>query len=167
MSIENTIYSTAKSDGMPDLLAKFIVAQSKHETGNYTSRFFTIGNNAFGYSYVPGAKWQLDKGGPNADNGVPIAQYASVQNSVHEITDWIKRRKQSGTFPANLAEIDTPEKYAWYLKQAGYYQAPYDLYANALINWFNNLPPLAAAAGGGAILLLVLGLLYAFSKHSG
>ncbi len=90
MTTEQKIYNAAARDGMPSVLASLLVDQSKHETGNYTHRFFTVGNNAFGYSYSAGSKWQLDKGGPNADNGVAIAQYASVEDSVHEITDWIK-----------------------------------------------------------------------------
>lgn len=159
MDIEQIIFSTAIKDGMPQTLAKLLVAQSKVETNNYQHRFFTIGLNAFGYSYVPGAKWQLDRGGPLADNGVPIAQYSSIENSVHEIASWIKRRQAEGKFPANLNEITTPDEYATLLKNAGYYQADLSTYTGALLYWFENLPPLQAALiiGGGTLILLVLG----------
>lgn len=136
MTTEQLIYNTAAKDGMPSTLASLLVDQSQWETGNYQHRFFTVGNNAFGYSYNPDSKWQLDKGGPNADNGVPIAQYASVENSVHEITDWIKRRQKDGKFPADLTMITAPDQYAQLLKSAGYYQAEESIYSNGLAAYF-------------------------------
>lgn len=162
MSVENIQYNTAVSDGMPPLLAKFMVAQSKTETGNYTSHFFTVGNNGFGYSYDPGSPWQLDKGGPLADNGIPIAQYSSIQNSVHEVTSWIKRRQAEGVFPANLSTITTPYQYATLLKSGGYYQDSVSNYASNLLKWFNSLP----ALGGLSIWPIAIGLavLWALDK---
>lgn len=164
MSVENTIYSTAHADGMPPALSQYIVAQAKHETGNFQSRFFTQGNNAFGYSFVSGAKWQLPAPGPIADNGQAIAQYSTVQNSVHELTDWIKRRQREGKFPANLNEITSPENYAWYLKQSGYYGAPLATYADRLRYWFNRLPDLG---GTPSLLLIGIMLIYVFRRNLG
>jgi hypothetical protein len=161
MSIESTQYNTAVSDGMPPLLAKFMVAQSKHETGNYTSRFFTIGHNGFGYSYNPNSPWQLDRGGPNADNGVPIAQYANIQNSVHEVTHWIKRRQSEGIFPTDLRTIQTPGQYAQLLKNGSYYQDTVRNYANSLLRWFNSLPPL----GGLSIVPIAIGIILLLSMN--
>lgn len=159
MTTENTIYTTAIGDGMPAALAKLIVAQSKLETNNYKSDFFTDGNNAFGYSYVPGAKWQLYQGGPDADNGVPIARYASVADSVHELTDWIKRRVASGSFPGDLGTIATPDYYASLLKTAGYYTATLESYLSGLSYWVGNLPPLST--GGGIGLIVAVGVIAA------
>lgn len=139
MSTENLIYNTARADGMPEVLSALLVAQAKHETGNFTHRFFTKGKNAFGYSYVSGAKWQLPDPGGIADNGAGIAQYASIQNSVHEITDWIKRRQKEGRFPADLREITTPDQYAALLKKLNYYGAPESLYRDALRRWYESL----------------------------
>ncbi len=135
-TIEQRIYDTAFDDGMPPVLAALLVDQSKHETGNYSSRFFTVGKNAFGYSYDKDSKWQLDMGGPTADNGVAIAQYRTVENSVHEITDWIKRRQAEGKFPPDLGAITTPESYAHLLKAAGYYGDTESNYAAALSKYF-------------------------------
>lgn len=158
MSNDEFIYSTAVAAGMPPVLATIIVAQARHETGNYTSRFFTIGKNAFGYSYYAGSKWQLDEGGPDADNGIPIAQYSSVYNSVHELTDWIKRRQAEGKFPANLAEINTPDKYAQLLKSAGYYQASLADYSAALVAWLQSIGNLSAGAYAGTAIILIIAL---------
>lgn len=115
------IYDTAIADGMPEYLATLIVAQSRHETGNHTSKFFLNYHNCFGYSKVPGGKWQLNIQTPNADNAKPIAAYASIENSVHELTSWIKRRQKEKKFPADLNKITSPLEYVTLLKNCGYF----------------------------------------------
>lgn len=155
MTYDELIYNTATGDGMPSTLAVMIVAQARHETGNYTSHFFTQGKNAFGYSYYPGSKWQLPTPGGIADNNAATAQYSSIQNSVHEITDWIKRRQKEGNFPQDLRTIQTPDQYAKLLKNAGYFGAPLDEYANALIAWLQQISTTSLASNGDFILLIV------------
>jgi flagellum-specific peptidoglycan hydrolase FlgJ len=135
MKPESIIYETAMQAGIPDPLARLMVAQAKHETGNFASNFFKKYNNAFGYSYVSGAKWQLPTPGTTADNGKPIAAYASLQNSVMEVVDWIKRRVNEGKFPS-LSTITTPEQYAQLLKAAGYYGDTVDNYLRGLRHYF-------------------------------
>ena len=115
------IYATAMEDGMPDVLCRLIVAQSKHETDSYTSNAFIKNNNCFGYKFVPGAKWQTGKGIGSSEHGSNYATYKDVPHSVHELTDWIKRRQFGGKFPANLNEIKTPADYATLLKNCSYF----------------------------------------------
>lgn len=165
MTTDDLIYSTAIADGMPAKLALFLVAQARHETGNYKHRFFTVGNNAFGYSYYAGSKWQLPTGGPLADNGIPIAQYANVQDSVHEITDWIRRRQREGKFPVSLETITTPETYAQLLKNSGYFRDPLQVYTDALINWLRTIGTEAFSATGGGIGLIIILLVFIFRKR--
>lgn len=155
MSYEQRIYNTAVSDGMPTDLAKLIVAQTKLETGNYTHRFFTEGNNAIGYSFVwpYGSKWQLPFPGDLADNNISIGQYATIENSIHELTDWIKRRQKEGKFPSSLSQITTPAQYATLLKNAGYYGASLNDYTNGLATWLMKLP--ALSIGIGSLILTV------------
>lgn len=140
-AIANKIYNTALggspvNPGLPETLSKLLVAQSQHETGNWKHRFFTVGNNGFGYAYVKGAKYQLPKGGDNADNGIPIAEYPSVENSVYEVIDWIYRRRKEGKFPKDLSTIRTPEQYAELLKNAGYYGDTLTNYLRGLKSFF-------------------------------
>lgn len=116
------IYDTAISDGMPELLSRFLVGQAKHESGNYKSKFAKNYNSYFGYSYNKKSVWQMPKGGTNADNGVPIASYRSIEDSTHEVTHWIKRRQKEGRFPKDLGTITTPMQYAKLLQDCGYYQ---------------------------------------------
>lgn len=160
MFYDDVIYNTARADKMPERLAIFLVAQARHETGNYKSHFFTQGKNAFGYSYYAGAKWQLPTPGPIADNNAPIAQYSSVENSVHEITDWIKRRQAEGKFPQDLRTITSPYQYAELLKNAGYYGASLNSYAAALVNHLEEIADSINSGSNGmgliALVLLIL-----------
>jgi hypothetical protein len=162
MTTEKTIYDTAISDGMPDILARMMVAQSKVESGNYKHDFFTKGKNAFGYSYDPNSHWQLDKGGRNADNGVAIAQYENVINSTHEITHWIKRRQNDGQFPKDLNVIKTPAQYARYLIDGAhkYYKPSREHeYILGIVFWMGSKMPAETVAGIGGIFLLIIFLI--------
>lgn len=121
MELRELIYKTAIEDGMPDDLAKLLVGQSYHETGKWTSKFVTKYNSLFGYSYNKDSRWQVP-GGSLADNKVPIAAYRTPEDSVHEITGWIKRRVKDGRFPKDLSTIKTPLQYATLLQNCGYFQ---------------------------------------------
>lgn len=160
MTTEEIIYRTAIADGMPANLALLMVGQSKLESGNYQHQFFTIGKNAFGYSYDRNSQWQLDLGGPNADNGIPIAQYANVEDSTHEITSWIKRRQNDGQFPRDLNVIKTPAQYARYLIDGShpYYDVNKESeYAAAILYWLGTIAidPLQATGIGLIVLIFV------------
>ena len=113
---------------MPPILAACIVAQSKHETGNYSSSIFLDCNNAFGYKAVR-SSCQLHPGYQN---------YQTVSDSVHEITAWIKRRLSEGNFPA-LNTITSPLQYATLLKENGYYEDSLGNYANGISFYFHQL----------------------------
>jgi len=118
--ISALIHATALQDGMPETLAALIVAQSKHETDDYTSHAFLKNNNCFGYKYVPGAKWQIGAGITSSEKD-PYAAYRDITDSVHELTDWIKRRQFGKKFPTDLNEIKNPDDYATLLKSCGYF----------------------------------------------
>lgn len=137
MSNSQLIYDYAINAGIPTNLAALLVAQARHETGDFTSKFFQVYNNAFGYSYVPGGKWQNPVPGSIADNGKPIAAYTSLQNSVGEIADWLRRRVAEGKFPA-LVSISTPDQYAKLLKDAGYYGDTLSNYAAGLKRFYKS-----------------------------
>ena len=134
-----TIFDTAVADGMPEYLATLMVAQSRHETGNYTSKFFKDYHNCFGYSKVLGAKWQLHIGTPNADNAKPIAAYSKIENSVHELTDWIYRRQREKKFPKDLNTIKSPLEYVTLLKNCGYFGDTLSNYLFGVVHFVGNL----------------------------
>lgn len=158
----NRIYNTAikgtptNPQGLPPFLALLLVSQAKHETGDFSSNAFVQDNNAFGYSYVPGAQWQAGAG-IIADNGQPVAKYASLENSVGELIDWIYRRVKEGKFPANLNTITSPQQYAQLLKDAGYYGDTVQNYTAGLVRWLTD-----TARNVPAIAWLALALLIAY-----
>lgn len=139
-STSERIYRTAVKDGMPELLASFIVGQSKFETNKYHNKHCQLHLAYFSYMYDPKSKWQVKGGGSIADNGAPVAKYASLENSVHEMTDWIKRRQREKKFPADLNTITDPEQYSHLLYNCGFFQGwkqytpeqNIDFYANGI-----------------------------------
>lgn len=135
--------------GLPASLASLLVDQAQHETGNFSSNAFIQDNNAFGYSWVPGGRWQIGMSDFLSDNGQPVAEYATVADSVSELVDWIYRRRAEGKFPADLSAIDDPVEYAQLLKDSNYYGDTVTNYAKGLAYYFkqNLLDPIEAATG--------------------
>lgn len=130
------IKDLALLDEMPLKLAELIAAQAAHETGWFSSRTFEQNKNLFGYKYVKGARWQVGPGRTSTE-GDSYAHYATLDDSVHELTAWIKRRQHDGLFPADLAAIETPEEYANLLKACDYYGAPVKEYVAGLTRGLN------------------------------
>ena len=113
---------TIKLSGVPDFIARCLVGQSKFETNNYTNSFVAEEKCYFSYMYSPQSIWQIPGGGKVADNHAKIAKYNSLEDSVHEMQDWIKRRQANGQFPHDLNEIKTVLQYATLLQKTGFFQ---------------------------------------------
>lgn len=147
----NRVFATARNGtpknprGLPEALSRLVVAQARHETGDYTSNAYKY-YNAFGYGYVAGALWQSGPA-PVFEKGRQLAAYSSLENSTSEIVDWIYRRVMEGEFPVNLESITTPEQYAQYLKNGGYYEASVDSYAAGIKRFVSSPDPLAGTEG--------------------
>lgn len=170
MDYPSRIYTKATNDGMPALLASFIVYQAAHETANFASRVFLSCNNINGYKWIG----QSTAAGPclQSPEGDYYAKYNSVEDSVHEQTQWIRRRQSEGKFPADLNSITTIDQYAQLLKNCGWYGDSVSNYTAGLYTWMQYLgnyfmTAAGAAAGGSALLaILVLGYLYYHRKHT-
>lgn len=156
MAYENEVYNTAIADGMPSALALLIVAQSKHESNNYTSAVFLSCNNAFGYmsvrSHCPGHE--------------QYQNYPSIVDSTHELTAWIKRRVAEGNFPP-LNTITSTAQYAQLLSDNDYYTDSVENYFAGLQHWFTT--NIAAVAGvsiaGIAAGLIIFYILFKKELH--
>lgn len=156
---DTAVYNQAVSMGMPSAVAQNIVGQARHESGNYTSDVFRNSNNAFGYKFFAGAKWQ--KGG----NYKGYATYSSIQNSTAEVVDWLKRRQSEGKL--TITALSSPEAYATALKKNSYFEDALSNYINGMkaalarVDW----QTIGVVAGGSALtLLLVAAAIYFFFK---
>lgn len=154
--IQQIVFNTAKKAGLNDVQAKIIVAQSIHESGNYTSHVFKTDNNIFGMK-IPAKRSKQFIERPStivmqSEGSTPYAHYATIQDSVNDLilswhtynrTDWNK--------------IYTPELYAAYLKSRGYYGDSQSNYTNALVKYFKNVQWLKYTTP--VLLFLVFGIL--------
>jgi uncharacterized FlgJ-related protein len=154
MDIAKLIYDTARLDGMPSNLANFIAAQARHETGDFTSAVFRTCKNAFGYKYVGQSGAIACSVSPEGDT---YAGYPSVQDSVYELTGWIRRRQEENKFPQDLRSITTATQYAQLLKGAGFYADTVTNYTNGLIKFAVNY---GGAMAFGSLVILAISFLY-------
>jgi hypothetical protein len=138
--------------GVPIAVANFLATQAMHESGKFTSNAFVKHNNLFGYTYS-GSRYQT---GPGliADNGKPVAAYATLEDSVKELVDWLYRRVRDGKFPPLDTFRDTDqdlERYAELLKAAGYYGDSLQNYYAGLKRFFQKITPGAGSVGVGLL----------------
>lgn len=131
---ENIIYSTVTGAGYTPTLANIIISQAKFETGNFTNTAFTQFKNAFGYKYVPGAKYQSGKGNESSE-GDYYAAYNSLEDSTKEILAWLQRRQNEGKLTISL--LTTPEAYAAAIKSCGYFGGTLSVYVNGLKHYLS------------------------------
>jgi uncharacterized FlgJ-related protein len=154
---DQLIYDVARRSGFPDNFARLLVAQCKHESANYSSPVFKANNNLNGYKFV-GQK--IAKKGTLSPEGDHYAKYASVEDSVKELVNWIKRRQMEKKFPADLTTINSPAKYAELLKLSNYYGDSVKVYTNGLIRWLKKVNVSAVAIGLMPILIIIGLILY-------
>ncbi len=162
MGADQVIYNRLVSGddinaGIPDLLARILVAQSQWETGNYSSDVFLNANNAFGYKYTGASRWQT---GSYRGYGV----YQGVDQSAAELLDYIWRRVDEGSFPGDLDTITTPGQYVALLGNAGYFEDSVSHYANGVQSYFGSFTPDSVGVGSLAIAAISGFLLYSALK---
>lgn len=126
------INGTANNPGLPPALAQLVVGQSYNETNGWTSNFFVNNNNCFGYECSSTSIYQNGCSSGNADNGVTVGNYDTVDDSTQELIDWIYRRVADGKFPSDLTTITTADQYASLLSNAGYFTSSASSYASRI-----------------------------------
>lgn len=152
---DTEIYNQAIKMGVPPVTAKLIVAQARHETGNYTNnamKYF----NAFGYKWVGQKKWAIGPANTSSE-GDKYAAYKNVADSTGELVDWLKRRQTEGKLI--IANLTDSTKYANALKSANYYGAPVSEYVKGLTAALKKIA-IVAGTGTAAALVVVLMLFF-------
>ena len=130
---DQIIYETAVREGFSPTAAKFVVAQARFESADYSSNVFKNNLNTSGMKYV---------GQPLAERGTlaPANErsqscrnqnvcrnsdyYAKFDSVADSAKDKIQRNFNltlKGVRPEQLKNAKTPEEFATLLKQRGYY----------------------------------------------
>ena len=139
--IDQIIYETAVREGFSPTAAKFVVAQARFESADYTSNVFRNNLNTSGMKYI---------GQPLAERGTlaPANErsaacrtqnvcrnsdyYAKFDSVADSAKDKIQRNYSitiKGVTPEQLKNAKTPEEFARLLKQRGYYGDKESTYA--------------------------------------
>ena len=104
-------------------LKKYILAQARVESANFSSDLYKRSFNAFGmknaiYRYQYGFQFPGD----------PYRHYANLLESIQDFEAYLK----SQGYPVNVSSV---EEYAGNLKRLGYFEAPLGDYVTALKSW--------------------------------
>jgi len=164
-NIDTIIFNKAKQRGLPEAVAKNVVAQARYESNDYKSNVFKQNNNLFGYKFVGQANATKGTVAPKSEwvnPSIPqyYAKYANVGDSANEVINWLYRRENEGKF--KVSDLTTAEKYAEALKKGNYYgQSSYE-YAMGLLAKYKNIV-ITAASGLGLLLIAATGF-YLWNK---
>ena len=119
------IINQANLLGFDDNQSKLILAQSKHETGNFTSPLFIINCNCFGMR--PAQERQAEQ--LNYKSNDAYAKYDSIEQSVRDLALWMQA--------VNFIWYDTPEAYCAELQKHGYFTDSLENYTNNVKYYYN------------------------------
>lgn len=108
--------------GYPNL-EKFIIAQSKFETGNFSSPIFKENNNLFGMK-LPKSR-STTAIGENRGH----AKFSNTRDSVIDLTMWLNMYK------SQAQKITTLSEYVAFLKSKRYFEDSITNYLNGLKKW--------------------------------
>lgn len=116
-----------------ELLARLMVAQAAHETGNFTSNVFRNNLNAYGYKRFTRSPYQKKVDGFKSPEGNNYAAYNDVADSAREVADWLGRRK------ADFNKVTNGTQYAEALKKNGFFTDGLGNYTAALNKHYNTI----------------------------
>ena len=142
--IDQQIYNVATAAGFIDSAARYIVAQARYESADYTSNVFRNNNNMYGMKYVA---QQLATRGTLAPlserslsciiknickNSDYYAKYTNPSDSAQDVINRLYQKTMRGVRPAQLKTATSPKIFADLLKKRGYYGATVEHYARGL-----------------------------------
>lgn len=123
---ESRIRKVLRDEGIDEYVTELLVAQSKHESGNYRNSL-TPYNNVFARHYSKKDTFAISAGA-KAEGHSRFAKYPSVEYATLSQLDYLRRKKY--TF-----KWKSPYQFALELKQKNYYEAPVMEYTNSLIRF--------------------------------
>jgi len=176
INYDQEIYEGAIEGGATPALAKLMVAQARHETGNYGNYQTKTNNNVFGFKYSSNS--QYSKQGNISPEGDPYAKYDTLQDAILDyIGRWMnKSSKEGGTRLQEFNKIQQGDTttYATKLKGYGYFGAPTSEYIkgmNAALTrmkvvefYFKNETTINYAVIGGVLIGMTAYIYYLMKK---
>lgn len=129
---EEKIFNTCLHNGLDTLMARVIVAQAKHESGNFKSKLFKEHNNTFGFLHSK-RRCSTTSVGPNgcAEGRRGYASYNNIEESTIDALIFLYNK--------NELKFKSVEEYSHWLKSINYYEANEELYTTALKRHLNKL----------------------------
>lgn len=125
LTIEDRIVGKLTECGVGDTMAWFIVAQAKHESGNFKSKLFREHNNAFGMRFPRVRPTTAAHGGACAEGKTGYASYCSVEDSAEDVVRWL----EFNSVDKNIGSID---KYVKVLRKKKYFTDKESKYLRSL-----------------------------------
>jgi len=120
---EREIRETLELNHVDQYVIELLIAQSKHESGNYKNNL-TKYHNVFARHYHKSDTMAVSAGA-RAEGHSNFAIYPSVKNATISQINYLKRKGYSFSWK-------NPHQYALELKSKGYYEAPVEEYSAAL-----------------------------------
>lgn len=176
INYDQEIYEGAIEGGATQSLARLLVAQARHETGNYGNYQTKNNNNVFGFKYSPNS--QYSRQGNISPEGDPYAKYDTLQDAILDyVGRWMSKSSKEGGTRLNefnkIQEGDTTT-YATKLKGYGYYGAPVNEYIKGLNSaltrmkvvefYFNNEKTINYSLVGGLLIGISAYIYYLMKK---
>jgi flagellum-specific peptidoglycan hydrolase FlgJ len=122
-------WSIIRRSEFKDLLP-YIIAQAKHETGNFSSRLSREANNIFGMRKVYKRK-NFQIGTTKGEGGADFGVYATKDDAVRDFLEWLRQWKTK-PFPRR---VSSAAAYASELKQRGYFSDDLANYKEGILRW--------------------------------
>lgn len=120
---EAEIRDVLEKENVDPYVAELLIAQSKHESGNYKNSL-TKYHNVFARHYHKNDSFAISAGA-TAEGHSRFAIYPSLKNATLSQLSYLKRKKYSFRW-------NSPKQFAVELKSKGYYEATVEEYTDAL-----------------------------------
>jgi hypothetical protein len=130
LSVEDSIRLVLTNTDLSPFTVELIIAQSKHESGNYQNNLTKLHNNIFARHYSKIDTLSLGSGG-EAEGHTRFARYKSIKDATLSQYAYFKRKNY-------LLNYNSVEEFAIELKSKRYYEDDLSNYKNALIKHLNN-----------------------------
>lgn len=128
---ELTVYKTVWKLGYSDFMARMIVIQARHESGEFNSKLYRTATNAFGMMKHP-KDTLMKKENYWAEGRCCYAGYETLEHSTLAAMAWLTRKGCPFDFK-------TTKQYATWLKSKNYYECKIDEYLPGLDRHYKEL----------------------------